>query len=106
MKKYSKGVFVAKHIVFGLVAGVAFTFAVMLLWNWLMPLLFGITVITFWQALGVLALSKILFGSGGHRSSHSWHNKEKSKLHHEQFKSHFSKMKSMHHHHEELKSEE
>jgi hypothetical protein len=37
-------------------------FIVMRLWNWLTPALFGWHVITFWQALGVLILSKILFG--------------------------------------------
>ena len=32
------------------------------LWNWLLPPLFGWHSITFWQALGVLALCRILFG--------------------------------------------
>jgi hypothetical protein len=47
---------------------------VMLLWNWLAPALFGLRQITFWQALGLLALCRILFGgfglggSGSHRS--------------------------------------
>jgi len=37
------------------------------LWNWLLPVLFDVRRITFWQALGVLALSRILFGGfGGH----------------------------------------
>ena len=35
---------------------------VMVLWNWLTPVLFGWREIGYWQALGVLALSKILFG--------------------------------------------
>jgi len=35
---------------------------VMWLWNWLMPALFGWHVIGFWQAIGILVLSKILFG--------------------------------------------
>jgi len=40
------------------------------LWNWLMPPIFGWRVITFWQAFGLLALCRILFGgSGFHRSS-------------------------------------
>ncbi len=40
---------------------------VMLLWNWLMPELFaGAREIGYWQALGVFALSKILFGGHGH----------------------------------------
>jgi hypothetical protein len=43
-----------------------FGFAIMQLWNWLMPAIFGLKVITFVQALGLLLLSKILFG-GFHR---------------------------------------
>ena len=41
---------------------------VMLLWNWLMPEIFGLKRLDFWQAWGILALSTILFkgfGSGG-----------------------------------------
>jgi hypothetical protein len=39
-----------------------FGFVVMRLWNWLMPALFGWHLISFWQAIGILILSKILFG--------------------------------------------
>lgn len=39
-----------------------FSFVVMRLWNWLVPEIFGWHVISFWQALGLLVLSKILFG--------------------------------------------
>ena len=35
------------------------------LWNWLMPGLFGLPRVTFWQALGLLALCRILFGGTG-----------------------------------------
>jgi hypothetical protein len=38
---------------------------VMHLWNWLLPPLFGWRLITFWQALGLLVLSRILFGGWG-----------------------------------------
>jgi len=38
---------------------------VKLLWNWLLPPLFDIRTITFWQALGLLALCRILFGGFG-----------------------------------------
>ena len=38
---------------------------VMRLWNWLLPMLFGWRQITFWQAIGILALCRILFGSHG-----------------------------------------
>jgi hypothetical protein len=33
---------------------------VMYLWNWLMPVIFGLTTITFWQALGLSMLVKFL----------------------------------------------
>lgn len=42
----------------------------MSLWNWLAPALFAARAITFWQALGVLVLSKILFGGFGPRPGH------------------------------------
>lgn len=38
---------------------------VMSLWNWLMPGLFGWKTLTFWQALGLLLLTRILFGGVG-----------------------------------------
>jgi hypothetical protein len=42
------------------------------LWNWLLPAIFGWREITFWQALGLLALCRILFGGlGRHGSGHS-----------------------------------
>jgi hypothetical protein len=47
---------------------------VLLLWNWLLPPLFGWRLITFWQAVGLLALCRILFGGvsgrGFHRSNY------------------------------------
>jgi hypothetical protein len=57
-------------VIFSLIGGEV----VMLLWNWLAPTLFGLPQITFWQALGLLALCRILFGGfgmggGGHRSN-------------------------------------
>ncbi len=47
---------------------------VMSLWNYLLPALFGWRMITFWQALGMLILCRILFGGfggGGMRRSSS-----------------------------------
>jgi hypothetical protein len=35
------------------------------LWNWLMPALFGLHTVTFWQAIGLLALCRVLFGGNG-----------------------------------------
>ncbi|MGC2696219.1 MAG: hypothetical protein WA738_10555 [Candidatus Angelobacter sp.] len=40
---------------------------VMRLWNWLTPALFGWRQVTFWQAVGILALCRILVGGHGLR---------------------------------------
>ncbi|WP_100610273.1 hypothetical protein [Confluentibacter lentus] len=44
-------------ILFGL------TFIVMWLWNAILPEIIYVKSITYWQAMGILVLSKILFGS-------------------------------------------
>jgi energy-coupling factor transporter transmembrane protein EcfT len=35
---------------------------VMSLWNWLLPALFGFKTIGYWQAIGLMVLSRLLFG--------------------------------------------
>jgi hypothetical protein len=46
-------------------AGLALvSFVVMQLWNWLLPAILHVSAITFWQALGLFVLCKILFGFG------------------------------------------
>jgi hypothetical protein len=40
---------------------------VLKLWNWLLPALFGWRQITFWQAVGLMTLCRILFGGFGRR---------------------------------------
>ena len=60
-----KARWVRRGLKVGLIAVVAaavFGFVVMSLWNWLAPAVFGLHTITMWQALGILILSKILFG--------------------------------------------
>jgi hypothetical protein len=57
--RFLKGV---KILLFMIVACFVFGFVTLHLWNWLMPAIFGLRVITFWQALGLVVLSKILFG--------------------------------------------
>jgi hypothetical protein len=68
-----KWIFWAPLAILGLLLFVAIGGEVVrLLWNWLLPPLFGWREITFWQALGLLALCRILFGGlGRHGSSHS-----------------------------------
>ena len=41
----------------------------MLLWNWLMPIIFGLPIITFWQAVGLNLLSTIIFKSQSFKSN-------------------------------------
>ena len=52
-------------IVFILLFGYAF----MWLWNWLMPDIFGLTTLTYWQAIGLLVMAKLLFGGFEGRGS-------------------------------------
>jgi hypothetical protein len=54
------GVFLAA--LFALLLGVV----VQWLWNWLMPAIFGLKPITFWQAVGLLFLAKLFFGGFRH----------------------------------------
>ena len=53
---------ILKFVVFAALFVATFSFIVMSLWNWLMPTLFGLRLITYWQAMGLLIISKILFG--------------------------------------------
>lgn len=58
-------------LVFGIAAILVFGLVVMGLWNAILPAVLGVKTITFIQALGILLLSKILFGGfggGRHRS--------------------------------------
>jgi hypothetical protein len=57
---------------FVLIAVAGFGQAVLQLWNRLMPTLFGLPAVTFWQAVGLLALSWILFGGWRGYPSRSW----------------------------------
>ena len=59
-----------KFALFAVLIACVFSYVVMLLWNWLMPALFGWHVISFWQAVGILVLSKILLGGFRGRPGH------------------------------------
>jgi uncharacterized membrane protein len=61
-----KWIFIAPLAILGMLL-VAFIGGevVKLLWNWLMPSLFGWRQVTFWEAFGLLALCRILFGHHG-----------------------------------------
>jgi hypothetical protein len=63
-----------KFVLFAMLFLTVFGFVVMRLWNWLVPSVFGWHIIGFWQAVGLLVLSKILFGGlhGGPRRHWYW----------------------------------
>lgn len=63
-----------KIAAFAAIAAAVFGGIVMQLWNWLIPDLFGGHAIGFWQALGLIVLSKILFGGfrGGPGFGRHW----------------------------------
>lgn len=67
-------------------AGFAFLFGyfVMLLWNWVMPEMFGLATITFWKAFGIILLARLIFGGfrhGGHSCCSSKNHKRKFAKH-------------------------
>ncbi len=72
-----------KGLVIGAVIFIVLGLLVMSLWNALLPAILGVKAIGFWQALGILVLSRILFGGlgfrpgmfGAHRRMHErWMN--------------------------------
>lgn len=62
-------------------------YAVMELWNWLIPDIFGLKLINYWQALGLFVLSHLLFKGGGfggphrHRGGRHWKRRFKKRMH-------------------------
>lgn len=61
-----------------IIAGfVAFGFATMYLWNWLMPAIFHLPELTFWQTIGLMILSRLILGG-----FHGKHGKGRHCKHH------------------------
>jgi len=72
-KRWKRLVFIAPLAILGMLLFVAIGGEIVRqLWNWLLPPLFGWRQITFWQAVGMLALCRILFGGFG------WHGSGRS----------------------------
>lgn len=67
LSKFSKAGLIVVGI--GAVLGLAGV-VVMSLWNWLIPALFGGPVLHFWQAIGLLVLTRILVGRVGRGPGH------------------------------------
>ena len=52
-------------LIFAVLFALVFGFIVKWLWNFLMPGLFGLKQITYWQAFAIVILAKLLFGTFG-----------------------------------------
>lgn len=98
VEKYFKTFF---KIVIGGIFAIAFImlfgYITMRLWNWLMPEIFGLIIIDYWQALGIIILAKIFFGGFGNYKSGKSDNKSKNRrrpqYNNKGFKSDFSNWK-------------
>ena len=68
------------HVLVGIGFAVVFAFVFALLvrfiWNSLMPAIFGLGEITYWQAFGIIILAKLLFGGFGSRQHDHWRKEE------------------------------
>jgi hypothetical protein len=64
-----KGLRIAGMVVLGVIGAALFALVfgwlVMILWNWLMPMIFHLGEITYWQSFGIVILAKLLFGGIG-----------------------------------------
>jgi hypothetical protein len=66
-----RGPWIAARVGKGILIGLAFALVlgifVQLLWNWLMPGVFGLREIAYLQAVGMIIMARILFGAKGMR---------------------------------------
>lgn len=59
------------------VLALLFGLFIMLLWNWLMPTIFELPEITYWQAWGIAVLAHLLFKAGAGRHGNDYHSHSK-----------------------------
>lgn len=95
---FLKGLKIFGFVILGVI-GVAFLallfgYIVMLLWNWLMPVLFELTTITFWQAVGIVILARLIFGGFKHGKSETERHKPVKEKFFDRWKDEYHKQKS------------
>lgn len=73
--------------------GILFGFVIMWLWNALMPEIFGLGTISYWQAVGLFILVKIFVGGSGSHSKHKSKHRNSSCKSKKNHKNDFSKWK-------------
>jgi len=66
-----RGLRIAGMVILGVIGAAIFAlifgWLVMILWNWLMPVIFHLGEITYWEAFGIIILAKLIFGGIGGR---------------------------------------
>jgi uncharacterized membrane protein YraQ (UPF0718 family) len=65
-------------VVTAIIFGLLFGYFIELLWNWLMPSIFKLGKITYWQAFGLVLLARLIFGGIGHEQ----HGHHRDRHHH------------------------
>ena len=95
VEKFFRGFF---KVLFMIIAAIIFLllfgYGFMLLWNWLMPDVFGLPILTYWKAVGILVMAKLLFGhfdGKGHKKHTKKPRKHFRKRMNESCKSDFTK---------------
>ena len=74
----NRKMWIGKAIVFGALLFVLLGLVTQFLWNFIMPDIFGLPVINFWQGIAMFLLAKLIFGFGGGRGkwsgyrNHQW----------------------------------
>ena len=88
---------IAGILIFGAIAitllAFLFGYVIMWLWNWLMPEIFGLTTLTYWQAVGLFILLKLLLGGCGSGGSCKKSSKKSNTSCESDSKTDFSKWK-------------
>ena len=85
---FTKFFWVIGGVVFTAAIALLFGLALMILWNWIMPDIFGVNEVTYWQAWGLVLLAHILFRGGrgskwrpkhGHKNG-EWESRFKDRM--------------------------
>ena len=80
-RRFSRGLKFVLFVPVAILVAALVCLLVMSLWNWLMPEVFGLHAITFWQALGLLILSRLLLGRfHGRGHSNHWRHRMRQRL--------------------------
>jgi hypothetical protein len=74
-RPFLRGGMIIGGVILAAALALLFGLLVMVLWNWIMPEVFGLPSLTYWQSWGIVLLAHILFKAGGHRD----HNHRRSR---------------------------